>query len=997
MKPPRPKAQYALVPLFPPAALGTIARMKILNPELSPGARLGRYTVERVERLPEIDATYTELRHDLGSRHVHVTREDDNLTFTVLFPTVPQDSTGVAHILEHIVLAGSRHYPVKDPFFSMQPRSLNTFSNAFTASDWTAYPFSTRNEQDFFNLLSVYLDAAFFPLLRKETFLREAWRLEFDPIDDPDGELKLQGVVYNEMKGGMASASSQMYRALGKALYPDLTYAVNSGGEPHNIPDLTWEGLRNFHARHYHPSNAYFYTYGNLPLERFLDAIEAQVMSQFEPLALDVRIPDQARFSAPRELEVTYPSSDLASGAQVLLAWLVAPSYESFDVLRWSVLSDVLLGNPAAPLRRALIESGLGNATADLTGFHDDFRQAAFAAGLKGLSVQDGTKVEAVEALVLGTLRRIADEGLEDELVESAIHQLELSRKEVSNAGWPYGLKVFFRFASTWLYGGDPLRALRLEEDLAKLNEARAGGGFFERMIRQELLENPHRVRLVLRPDPTLQERQAQEERARIDAMSAGFTDADRAEVVRVASELARLQEADDDVSVLPTLELPDIPRTVPRPAYELSREGGAQVGRAPQPTSGLVYLDAQLHVGQLSPELLELLPLYAYALPRSGAADLDYVGLARRIEAKTGGVSAAANVGTGPNDLADLRASFSVSGKALSRHAEELVAIVRDVLAEPRFDTERLTQLVRQQRAGLEASVVQSGHMYARSLANAQLSPAAALSERQGGLSALAHLKALTEEGQVAQLLARFAEITAALRTSPARVLLTATGADLDLNLSPVTDLFKEGTPKSPQLNVNPRAPQARTTDVPVSYHAQSFRTVPYTHPDAPALLALAHLLRSEYMLRELREKGGAYGGYATYDPQAGLFGLSSYRDPRMARTYKVFQGARNFVHGDLGERELREAVLSASTQLDPLTSPDTVARLRFFGDLAGYTPEVQEAFKARLLGVTLQDLRRVADAYLTNDAAAYAMVTGRDPNAELAEVGLKFEVQPI
>nr|WP_245557560.1 insulinase family protein [Deinococcus peraridilitoris] len=972
--------------------------MTLTHEQLKAGTRLGRYTVQRSERLPEIDATFYELRHDLGSRHVHIAREDDNLTFTVLFPTVPQDSTGVAHILEHIVLAGSRQFPVKDPFFSMQPRSLNTFSNAFTASDWTAYPFSTRNEQDFFNMLSVYLDAAFFPLLRKETFLREAWRLEFDPIDDPQGELKLQGVVYNEMKGGMASASSQMHRALGKALYPDLTYAVNSGGEPTNIPDLTWEGLRDFHARHYHPSNAYFFTYGNLPIERFLNAIEAQVMSQFAPLELDVGIPDQPRFDTPKQVEVAYPSSDAATGAQVLLAWMVAPSFDSFDVLRWNVLSDVLLGNPAAPLRRALIESGLGSATADLTGYHDDFRQSAFAAGLKGLSISENADIaDSVEALVLGSLQRIADEGIETELVDSAIHQLELSRKEVSNSGWPYSLKVFFRFASTWLYGGDPLRALRLEEDLSRLNTLRAQGGFFERMIREELLDNPHRVRLVLRPDPAMPERQLEEERSRVSALSAEFTDEDRRAVVETAVELARLQEQPDDTSVLPTLELRDIPRGVPRPAYGVQQGAGATVGRAPQPTSGAVYLDVQLNVGALPTPLLDVLPLYAYALTRSGAGGLDYVGLSRRIEAQTGGVSASAGVSTGPDDLDDVRASFTVSGKALSRNAAHLVDIVHDLLAEPAFDLARLTQLTRQQRAGMESGVVSSGHVYARGLATAQLSSAAALAERQGGLSQLARLKGLDDEARLTGLLEDFAEITRALRATRARVLLTATPADLELDLSPVTGLFGGGEARTPEIALPSRVPQARTTDVPVSYHAKSFRAVPYTHRDAPALLALAHLLRSEYMLRELREKGGAYGGFATYDPQGGLFGMLSYRDPRMARTYQVFQAARDFVNGPLGERELREAILSASTQLDPLTSPDTVARMRFFGDQAGYTPEVQERFKSRLLEVTLGDMRRVFDEHLHEEAAAYAMVTGRDPNAELAEMGLQFEVTAI
>lgn len=263
------------------------------------GETLGRYTVERVEPLPEMQGTLVLLRHELGARHAHVIRADDNAAFGVTFPTVPQDSTGVAHILEHVVLMGSQRFPVPDPFFSMLPRSLNTFMNAMTASDWTTYPFSTRNEKDFFNLLAVYLDATFFPLMRYESFRQDGHRFEFATPDDPTTPLKLQGVVYNEMKGAMASPGSVMWRAFGKALYPDLTYANNSGGAPEEIPNLTYEGLRAFHAAHYHPSNAFFYTYGQLPLARILDTIENHVMANFAPQTLDVSIPDQPPSTRP--------------------------------------------------------------------------------------------------------------------------------------------------------------------------------------------------------------------------------------------------------------------------------------------------------------------------------------------------------------------------------------------------------------------------------------------------------------------------------------------------------------------------------------------------------------------------------------------------------------------------------------------------------------------------------------------------------------------------
>ncbi|WP_424951795.1 insulinase family protein [Deinococcus sp.] len=960
----------------------------------TPGTRLGRYTVERVEALPGVQATFIQLRHDLGAQHIHIARDDDNQTFAVFFPTVPTDSTGVAHILEHTALMGSRHYPVADPFFAMIPRSLSTFMNAMTASDWTTYLYSTRNRADYFNLLGIYLDAAFFPLLRYESFRRDGHRFENADPADRDSELKMQGVVYNEMKGAMATPSSVLWKAVQKALYPDLTYANNSGGEPAEIPNLTYQGLKDFHAAHYHPSNAYFYTYGNLELTEYLDAIEAGVMAHFEASELDVSIPDQPPFTEPKELTASYPSSDTERGAQALVAWKLGHSFDPDLNLRWSVLSEVLLGNPAAPLTRPLIESGLGSALSDGSGYHDSFREGAFAVGLKGLSAE---KAPAVQALVLETLERIADEGIPAELVDSALHQFEIAQKEVSNAGWPYSLKLMFRAVGPWLYGGDPLDGLNLDAALERLRLARAEGPVFEDIIRRELLNNPHRVSLTLSPDPAMQQQQAEAEREMVQRLSAGFDDEDRERIVAEAVSLLADQDRQDDVSLLPTLSLNDVTRKVARPLYTTEQAGGALVGRVDQPTSGLVYLDVQVRLPELSEDELELLPLYAFAVTRSGAAGHDYVALTRRVEAVTGGVSASASVGTGPESLDDLRVSLSFGGKALSRNAAELVSVLRDVVATPEFDAGRLEQLVKQRVAGQKASIVSGGNAYAGRLAAAQLSVEAALEERQGGLTALTRLEALVESGDWAGSVARLNALHTRILEGQARLCLTASGDDLKLDLGRLTGLFAGHAAEHVTAPLTPRTPQARTTDTPVAYNAVAFLTVPYTHPDSPALLALARLLSSEYLLKELREKGGAYGGGAGYDARSGVFRMTSYRDPNIGRTFGVFRQAREFLNGPLGERELTEAILGASKGLDPLTSPDTVGRMRFYGDLSGYTPEVQEAFLERLLKVNLDDLKRVMDAYLTPDKAAYALVAGKDPNPETEAEGLKFEVAAI
>ncbi|MDO4264610.1 MAG: insulinase family protein, partial [Deinococcus sp.] len=755
---------------------------RTLPPLPQAGALLGRYRVEELHDLPEMQGTLVLLRHENGARHAHVQREDDNLAFGVTFPTVPKDSSGVAHILEHNVLMGSQKYPVPDPFFTMIPRSLSTFMNAMTAADWTTYPFSTRNRTDFFNLLSVYLDATFFPLLRRESFLQDGWRLEFETPDDPSSPLKLGGVVYNEMKGAMATPSSVLYRAFGGALYPDLTYANNSGGTPADIPSLSFEDMKAFHAAHYHPSNAYFYSYGNMALEEVLDVIEAEVMARFSAQELDVSVPDQPAFSAPRREEVFYAGSDLERGSQVVVGWKLGLSADPRENLRWSVLSDVLLGNSAAPLTQPLIDSGLGTSLADVGGYRDSYREGAFAAGLKGLPLGH---TDAVETLVLDTLRQIAEEGLDPEMIESSLHGFELGSREVSNAGFPYGLGVMFGLVGAWINGGHPADALRLEPELEGLRADLKAGPVFEPMLRK-LLDSPHRVTLTLTPDPELAAKTEAAEAEQVARMGAALDDAGRERILADSAALAQWQAQEPDSAALPSLGLGDVTRQLPRPDYAQERSGAALLGRIPQPTGGLTYLDVQTRLPELSAAQLEALGLYAGALTQSGAGERDYLALARRTEAVTGGVGASVGVGHAPDRLDTVRLSLTLSGKALERNGAALTELMRDLLAEPRFTEARLRQLLDQRYAALKNSVVSAGNAYAERLAAAQVSRAGALQETLSGLTSLERLAGLTgKDSDLSGLLETFAQIIQALLHGEALLALTATPQGVDLDVS--------------------------------------------------------------------------------------------------------------------------------------------------------------------------------------------------------------------
>ncbi len=531
---------------------------------LNPGRHVHGYRVLRAEPLPEMNATAILLDHPAtGAKHLHVSRPDAENTFGVAFRTVPQDSTGVAHILEHTVLCGSERFPVRDPFFSMLKRSLSTFMNAFTSSDWTMYPFSTQNRKDFYNLMAVYLDAAFFPRLEELSFKQEGHRLEIAADSGGAPNLVYKGVVFNEMKGAMSSPDQVMVRSIMRALYPDTTYSHNSGGDPAAIPSLTYSQLVEFHRRHYHPSNAYFYTYGDVPLEDHLEFIARTVLSRFPAADPAPAVPLQPRWRAPRRDTAPYPFSrdeDPARKHQVCIAWLTPDVRDTRAVLAMALLDQILLGNSASPLRQALIESGLGSALSDGTGYDAENRDTLFSAGLKDVALDSADRIEA---LIFEVLSGLAQKGIAPALIESAIHQLEFHRKEITNSPYPYGIKLLVALAGTWIHDGDPLRVLKLDEDLEAIRREVAQGAFFEGRIKHHLLDNPHRVRLTLVPDPALSEEREARERRDLEAIARRLSPADLDRLRSDAEALRRLQDGAEDVACLPTLERGDIPPAV--------------------------------------------------------------------------------------------------------------------------------------------------------------------------------------------------------------------------------------------------------------------------------------------------------------------------------------------------------------------------------------------------------------------------------------------------
>jgi hypothetical protein len=884
--------------------------------------------------------------------------------------------------------------------------------NAFTASDWTMYPFSTQNTKDFFNLLDVYLDAAFFPKIDELSFKQEGHRLEIEGdlnSDDPDRfRLVYKGVVYNEMKGAMSSPDQVMVRSIQKELYPSTTYHYNSGGDPAEIPSLTYQQLKEFHRRHYHPSNAFFYTYGNVPLAESLATIEDTVLKKFERITPDTDVAAQPRWRKPRVASFPYPfnpNEDPAKKYQACVAWLVGDIKDAFQVLTLSLLEQVLLGNSAAPLRKALIDSELGSSLCDGCGLDTDNRDTAFVAGLK--DVEKGA-AEKVEAIIFETLADLVKNGIDRQLIESAIHQIEFHRKEITNTPYPYGIKLLLAFTGPLLHGGDPVRILRFDDDLNKLRELMKQEPFFENLIEKQLLKNSHRVRLTMVPDQEMEQNETRRVKDQLEKVKKGLSPADLEKIQRDNQALKRQQETKDDVSCLPTLEREDIPTTVPI-VKESGVDRSANTTLYAQATSDIFYFAASAGTGGLPQSLIPWAPFFCYALTRSGTALHDYTEMARRIDAYTGGVGLATHARTRYDQAGSCLPFISFNGKCLARNQEKMFDILREFISDfDLSDRSRLTSLLKEYRAALQSMIVHNGHRLALSVASRNFSPARALSESWSGIHQLKAIKELTDDLNAQKLDTLVQDLTEIgkhifVRDNFQMALigeedqLTAGGTAATTIFQQLADGRNDGF-SAPRMRLRNNAlREGWSTSTAVSFVALTFETVRLTHADGPALAVISKMLRSMFLHREIREKGGAYGGFAIYNPEDGLFGFGSYRDPHIVATLEAYAAAAEFIRsGSYTEEDIKEAILQVCSEIDKPDPPGPAARKAFYRKIVSLSDDIRIQFKTRLLSLKRRDIQQAADQYfgLQCKNGSVAVISNQE---KLKEANQQLADQPL
>ena len=474
---------------------------------LTAGEKQFGFLVKRIEQIPEIRVTAYELEHIVtGAKVLHLHCNDRENLYAIAFRTPPHDSTGLPHILEHAVLAGSKNYPVKDAFNELLRGTLQTFINAFTYPDKTIYPVASQVKVDFFNLARVYTDLVFRPRLLRETFLQEGHHLEWAANAEGQKILNISGIVYNEMKGSYSSPDNLMYKAIQENLFPDTIYRFDSGGNPANIPDLTYEQFKEFHQTFYSPSNARIFIYGDISTKDHLLFLQ-EMLKDFSHISLDSSVPAQKKWTSPRAAHDVFPigrDDDPHGKATVNMAWLLTENTDEETVILLQVISGILIGSAAGALRKALIDSGLGQDLSPVTGFERDYKQVVFAVGLRGTEAQ---KASAIESLILETLARVVREGVDKELIEGTIHQIEFRGREIVRQNYPYGIVLMNRVFHTWIYDGDPLHSLNFPCLIDMIRRKwQENPSLFEELIQRWLIENPHRLLSVMEPSPTCME-----------------------------------------------------------------------------------------------------------------------------------------------------------------------------------------------------------------------------------------------------------------------------------------------------------------------------------------------------------------------------------------------------------------------------------------------------------------------------------------------------------
>ena len=960
------------------------------------------FTLIEEKAIPEINAAAQLYVHKrTGARLLSVVNDDENKVFSINFRTTPKDSTGVAHILEHSVLGGSRKYPVKEPFVELLKGSLATFVNAFTYPDKTCYPVASQNLQDFYNLIDVYMDAVLHPLITEETLMQEGWHYE---LDDPASPLTYKGVVFNEMKGAYSSPESLLARAIQQSLFPKHVYGVDSGGDPQTIPSLTYEAFKAFHETYYHPSNAFIFFYGDDDPEKRLKLMEGY-LAPYKKLKVKSQIPLVKPFKKPKAVKAFYDAgqdTDIKKKHYLTVNWLLPDTSDPALDLSLSILSRILIGTPASPLKKALLDSGLGEDLAGL-GLENELRQQIFSTGLKGARASDAKKIEK---LIFDTLEALVRDGIDPDMTAAALNTIEFRLRENNTGSFPRGLSLMLRAFTTWLYEDDPFKLLAFEAPLAEVKSRLAAEPrYFEKLIQTHLLDNVHRTTLRFQPDPELGRRFEEAEKSRLAAVREGMSKEDLQACAATAKRLKELQETPNSpeaLATMPFLKLSDLEKESKTIPVELLQVQDTTVLYHDLFTNGIVYLDLGFDLRALPAGLLPLTEIFARALLEMGTDKEDYVKLSQRIGKYTGGIHGGGFSAT-THGARETIGKLFLRGKAAIGQSAELLNILKDVLLRANFDNrERLKQIVLEEKSELESSLVPSGHAYANRRVRAQFGGAGWVNEQMSGVSYLFALRQLAGDidkkwDNVLQKLETMRGLLINSKTMICNVTLDAANWK---NFKPHFENFIFAIPEKDversTLNVQPE-PRKEGLTIPaqVNYVAKAANLYDLGYEFDGSSLVVMNYLRAAYLWEKIRALGGAYGAFCAFDNASGVLSFLSYRDPNLDATLENYDNAaaflKNLDSASLNESELTKAVIGTIGDLDAYQLPDAKGYASMIRYLTGKTDEMRQKERDEVLSTTREDFIAFGGV-LEKFAKSEAVVAlGPQSAIEGAKAGLK------
>lgn len=926
------------------------------------------FRLDRIERIDEINGTAYEMKHEKsGARLIYIDSPDSNKVFNIAFRTTPHNSTGVAHIMEHSVLCGSRKFPLKEPFVELVKGSLNTFLNAMTYPDKTMYPVASKNDKDFHNLMDVYLDAVFYPRVREdaEIVMQEGWHYELENADD---ELTYKGVVFNEMKGVYSSPDSVLERQMMRELFPDTTYGVDSGGDPDYITDLTYEEFQEFYRVHYHPSNSYIFLYGDMNIEEQLAFLNDEYLSHFDAIDVHTEVALQAPFTEGKVVSYPYSvGSEEPTDNRTLHSFAyVLPDVTPEHSLAFEVLTHALLTSPAAPLKQALVKAGIGS---DISGYYlDSIRQPMWTVQATGSNLD---KQADLQRIVESTLQELCDKGLDKELLEASLNSIEFALRESDFGGRPIGLAYIIRMMDNWLYDNDPLELLHYEEALANIRKGLAGT-YFEDLIRHSILNNNHKVLVSIYPERGLQERKDAEVKEHLATVKANMTSEEIEAIVEQTKRLKIRQEtsdSDEALASIPLLELSDLNPNIEAVERRESKIGNTTVHFVPTFTKGINYVGLYFKLNCLTEEELFYADILSDILGRIDTSERGYEALAKDINMNLGGLSSDITAISKDGKRDEFTPLMIVRAKALHSKLPDLCRLINEVVKKADYsDDQRLTELVQESKAIWDNEAFRRGNSIVSQRVMAQVSAVGKFRDN-GNLGYYQKISELASNPAALPLLPeKLAEVARkTFRANNVDIMFVGEEGELEAfaNLmKPFVETWDTTELSNDVLQITRLSGNdGIVTAGKVQYVAQGGNFIDHGFKHVGPMSVLETILRYEYLWIRIRVQGGAYGAFANFYDDGNMI-FCSYRDPNLLETLDVYKELPQYLRDfTLTDREMRKYIIGTMSSLDLPMTPALRGPRAMGMYFSGAKLEDKVEFRKQVIACKPEDIVALAD----------------------------------